>query len=81
MNEFSKNAKLNFRYSERRNNNLGEGGRNFKFITGQLASEVPGVAAGRKLTKQAAYGDLADYVSEKCDNNKKRIIVWVINSL
>ena len=26
-----------------------EGGRNFKFITGQLASEAPGVVAGRKL--------------------------------
>jgi hypothetical protein len=38
-----------------------EGGRNFKFITRQLASE--GVVAGRKLTKQAAYCDLADYYS------------------
>ena len=46
-----------------------EGGRNFKFITGQLASEAPGVVAGRKLTKHAAYGDLADYVNEKCGTN------------
>ena len=46
-----------------------EGGRNFKFITGQLASEAPGVVAGRKLTKQAAYGDLVDYVKEKCGTN------------
>jgi hypothetical protein len=46
-----------------------EGGRNFKFITGQLASEASGAVAGRKLTKQAAYGNLADYVNEKWGTN------------
>ncbi len=46
-----------------------EGGRNFKFITGQLASEASEVVAGRKLTKQAAYGELADYVNEKFGTN------------
>ncbi len=38
-----------------------ESSRNFKFITGQLVSKTFGVVSGRKLTNQAAYGDLADY--------------------
>jgi hypothetical protein len=46
-----------------------EGGRNFKFITGQLTSEASGVVAGRKLTKHAAYGELADYVKKNCGTN------------
>lgn len=42
-------------------------GSNFQLITGQAQSTMRGVVAGTKLTKEAAYDRLADYVNDACN--------------
>lgn len=42
------------------------GGENFRLITGSATKTMKGVVAGAKVTKEAGYSALADYVNQKC---------------